>query len=876
MACSRLILALLSLGFEAPRSEAAETVASPKALTFERDVRPILKAHCFHCHGEDAKPKAKLDLRMVKLMNRGGESGPAIVPGKRVDSLLWEMIDADEMPPVEKKLTAQEKARIGRWLDQGAATARPEPEEYVEESAFTEEERSFWSFQPIRPVDVPRVRASDRVRTPLDSFVLEKLEARGLGFAADAKRGALIRRVTFDLTGLPPSPEDVDAFMNDPRADAYERLVDRLLGSTQYGERQARHWMDVAGYADSDGYTAQDTPRHYAYKYRDYLIRSLNADRPWDDLIREQLAGDEMLTPPYLSREPEDVDKLVATGFLRLAPDGTGDSSTDAVTARNDAVAEEIKVVSSAFLGLTVGCAQCHSHRYDPISQVDYYRFRALFDPAFDPSNWRVPNARLISLWTDTDRKRAEAVDAELRVIDGERSKAFDALVTKVVDRELAAAPADLRDRLRKAQSTAPGKRSADETGLLKQYPRVDVNHGNVYLYEHKAVDEINAANAKRVAAAQARRPAENFVQALTEVPGKAPVSKLLSRGDPKEPRQEVAPGELAVLTASAGHPSIPSDDPALPTTGRRLAYARHLTNGKHPLVARVLVNRVWMNLFGKGIVATPADFGALGARPTHPELLDWLALEFMRGGWTLKRMHRLIVTSTVYRQSAARESVSSSSDPDNTLLGRTPIRRLDAESVRDAMLAVSGKLHTTMCGPPIPVRPDEAGQFVVGIDTRDSAGRPSGKFESLGPDEFRRGVYLQVRRTMPLSLLETFDAPVMTPNCERRTFSTVAPQALMLMNNEFVVEQAAAFAARLERDAGKDHANQVRRAWKIAYALEPSPRQVEAAVDFLSRQESDLARVTPSAKNPDSPQRLALTSFCQALLSSNAFLYTE
>jgi hypothetical protein len=851
---------------------AAASADAGAPRVFERDVRPVLKAHCFQCHGEEAKPKARLDLRLVRTMRRGGVSGEAVVPGRREESLLWVRVDADEMPPGDKKLSPAEKALIAEWIDQGAANARPEPVSLAPGVEPTEEEKSFWSFQPIRRPEPPVVQGRGRVLTPIDAFLLRRLEAAGLGFSPEADRRTLLRRLTFDLTGLPPTPEEVDAFLGDDRADAYERLVDRLLASPRYGERWARHWMDVAGYSDSDGYTAKDAVRPYAYKYRDYLVRSLNADRPWDELIREQLAGDEMLTAPYTDLAPADLDRLTATGFLRTGPDGTGDPSAEPVTARNDVLAETIKIVSTSLLGLTVGCAQCHNHRYDPIAQEDYYRFRALFEPAYNPAQWRRPADRLISLWTDADRERAAEADARLARVARERAEAFNALVTAVLERELAALPEDLRGKLHAAHGTPPAKRSAEQKQLLEAYPRANVTPGNVYLYDRKAADALTKEFDRKAAEAKKGRPAEDFVASLTEVPGRVPVTRLFARGDVHQPRQEVAPGELSVLAAVTGSPTIPADDPTVPTTGRRLAYAKHLTGGNHPLVPRVLVNRVWMHHFGRGLVETPGDFGAMGARPTHPELLDWLADEFLRGGWTFKRVHRLILTSTAYRQSSRRTPALDVVDPENRLLSRASVRRLEAEAVRDAVLAASGRLNPRMFGAPAPVAPDESGLVVVGLDTRDSAGRPSGKSGSIGVEADRRSLYVQVRRSLPLNLLETFDAPLMAPNCERRSSSTVAPQALLLMNSDFIVEQSDALAARVASEAGAEPAARVRLAWRLAFAAEPSPAQLAGALAYLDGQRSDLA----SARDDPAAARRPLATLCQALLSANAFLYVD
>jgi hypothetical protein len=858
----------------APAAPAAEARAP---LTYEQHVRPILKAHCFPCHGEEGKPKSGLDLRLVRTMRAGGVSGEAIVAGKHDESLLWERIDAEEMPPGDKKLSAEQKGTIAAWIDQGAATARPEPEALGAGVVVTEEERTFWSFRPIERPDPPRVRGESLVRTPIDAFLLARLEAQGLGFAPETDRRALIRRLTFDLTGIPPATEEVEQFAAATAPDAYEQLVERLLASPRYGEHWARHWLDVAGYADSDGYTPRDPERKYAWKYRDYVIRSLNADRPWDELVREQLAGDELVAPPYENLGPADLDKLIATGFLRMAPDGTGDRDADPPVARNDVVAETVKIVSSALLGLTVGCAQCHAHRYDPITHEDYYRFRALFEPALDPKHWRSPRERLVSLWTEADRQRAAAADAEVKKINAERDAAIEELVKQVLERELESAPEDLRPALRAARETPRSKRSAEQLQLLKDYPRINVTAGNVSLYDAKAHRTLLAGFTKRVDEAQKQRPAENYVQVLTEVPGQVPATHLFARGDIAQPREAVEPGELTVLDQGGGTPEIPVDDPQVSTTGRRLAYARHLTSGRHPLLARVLVNRVWLNHFGRGLVATPADFGALGQRPSHPALLDWLADEFMRSGWSLKRVHRLIVSSRVYTQSSRRTAALDAADPDNHLLGRMPVRRLEAESVRDAMLAVSGRLNPQMYGSPVPVAPDETGLVIVGLDNRDTAGRPVGKRASIGDLEFRRSLYIQVRRSLPLGLLETFDAPVMTPNCDHRASSTVAPQALLLMNNDFVVAQAEGMAAQVMAQAGDDPEARVRMAWLRALAAPPTAAETAAALAFIARQQGELAAPAEAPKGTESdPARGALASFCQALLSSNAFLYID
>ncbi len=372
-----------------------------------------------------------------------------------------------------------------------------------------------------------------------------------------------------------------------------------------------------------------DHVRAYAYKYRDYVIRCLNADRPFDQFIREQVAGDEMLRPPYRDLPPADLDKLIATGFLRMAPDGTASGGVDPTIARNQVVSDTLKIVSTSLLGLTVGCAQCHDHRYDPIPQEDYYRLRAVFEPAYDVKNWRPPAARRVSLYTEADRRESARIEAEAARIDKERLEKLRQYIEATFAKELAKLPETVREKARAAHAVPPAKRTAEQQQLLKEYPSLNVTDGSLYLYDSKAAAELKKI-ADRAAAVRAKKPVEDFVPALTEIPGRVPATFLFHRGDLRQPRQAVAPGALTVLD---GVPLHVVKDAAAPTTGRRLALARWLTDPRQPLTARVLVNRVWMHHFGRGIVGTPGDFGKLGERPTHPELLDWLASELSSAG---------------------------------------------------------------------------------------------------------------------------------------------------------------------------------------------------------------------------------------------------
>lgn len=898
--CGVGVLAVATTG---PLVSRADDVAKPPALkkspagakpnagegvvAFETDVRLILKANCFHCHGDEEKPEAGLDLRLVRFMSTGGESGPAIKAGEpHTASLLWKRIANDEMPPGEKKLTAREKAVIAKWLNAGAKTAAAEPTT-LPRDGITEFERSHWAYQPVARPSVPEVSHKGLVRTPVDAFLLETLEEHGLSFSPEADRLALLRRASFDLLGLPPSPEEIDEFLKDSRADAYERLVDRLLSSPHYGERWARHWLDVAGYADSDGFGEKDLERKWAFKYRDYLIKALNNDRPWNELLIEQLAGDELLKPPFKNLTPEEADRLVATGFLRMAPDGTGDTAVDQGLARNECVAETLKIVSTSLLGLTVGCAQCHNHRYDPISQLDYYRLRAVFEPALNPKAWRPPAGRLVSLWTAQDAELAKKCDAEIKRLEKDRLDRYQALSDELREKSIAELPDDLKEKIREAAKTPVAKRTAEQKKLLVDHPKAAIPVGTLLernaRVEYKAITDEFAA---LIAEQTKKRPVDDFAHCLTEIPGQIPTTHLFHRGEFAQPKQEVTPAELTVLASRLETNPIPVDDPELPTTGRRLAYAKYLTSGEHPLVGRVFVNRVWLHHFGKGLVNTPGDFGKLGETPSHPELLDWLASTFVREGWSLKKLHRLMMTSTAYRQYSQHRPELDAVDPENRWLGRMPLRRLEAEETRDAILSASGLLNRKLYGPPVPVTPDETGQVIVGVDTRDGAGRPTGRKVPLNGEEYRRSLYIQVRRSLPLAMLETFDAAALNPNCVLRNASTVAPQSLMLMNNEFTLQQAELFADRVLKEGGASPDDRLRYAWRLAMGRDPSPDETRSATALLTRllgpattaptAPATATSAAPAPPTPAPPERRGFVTLCHALLISNGFLYID
>ena len=947
----------------------AANVPAADGVTFEADIRPILKTHCFQCHGEAGEKKAGLDLRLRRLIAKGGESGEAFVAGKPRESLILERVRSGEMPPgEEKQLLPEDISILEAWIAAGAPTKRTEPESIGEGPIFTEEERSYWAFQPVvRPAvpngpAVPIGKDASRVRTPIDFFIL----AKGTGFAPDTERNRLLRRAYFDLLGLPPTPEAIAEFERDCQRspDAWERLVDRLLASPHYGERWGRHWLDVAGYADSEGYTDEDRVRPHAWRYRDYVTRSFNADKPFSQFIVEQLAGDELIGQPYRNLPADAQEKLTATGFLRMAPDGTASGGIDQAIARNQVVADTLQIVGTSLLGLTVNCAQCHDHRYDPIPTRDYYRLRAIFEPALDPKNWRTPPARQITLYTDADREQAAKIEEEASKIDRFRERTAEEFITRTLNEELELVPENLRESLRKAYRT-PGKdRTQKQKDLLAEYPSVDkISVGSLYLYDRrreerarkidterlkkeavfiaatreaelekvpaelrdraKKAAEISAINrspeqnellkkhpgvlvtlttlknfnpeaaseieqdtarvkelrgskaadklktyADRAAKIRTRKPVEGFLRSTTEVAGKVPDTFVFYRGDHEQPKEKVSPAALSIL------PDAIEVSPAslgLQTTGRRLTWAKHLTSGKHPLVARVIANRIWLHHFGRGLVNTPGDLGVLGDRPTHPELLDWLAAELVDSGWSIKHLHRLIMTSTVYRQSS-QQTVPG--DSENRFYSRYPVHRVEAETLRDAVLAASGQLNLKLFGKPVPVMEDGVGRIVLGQENLDGERKPTSAIDLQG-EQFRRSLYVQVRRTRTLSVFEAFDAPAMSPNCEKRNFSTVTPQSLMLMNSDFSLEYSTRFASRVIAQAGEGIRDQIVLAWTLAFSDSPSTEDVSAAEQFVLAQQQVFAEQNAKLKSEEA-HREALAVFCQALLSSNRFLYID
>jgi hypothetical protein len=715
-----------------------------------------------------------------------------------------------------------------------------------------------WAFVPPQWPAVPSVRQPDRLRTAVDHFVEAMLEKHGLCLGPEADRATLLRRVSFDLTGLPPSLSEVAAFLKDTSADAYERMVKRYLSSPHYGERWGKYWLDAAGYADSNGYFDADTDRPWAYRYRDYVIRAFNEDKPYDRFVQEQLAGDELAGyGPDRDVTGPTVELLTATHFLRNAPDGTGESDGNADEVRTDkySVLEgNLQNMMNCLLGITIQCARCHAHKFEPIRHEDYYGLQALFVGAYAPEHWVKPDDRFVLVGTRSQRedyqRQAARVERQVKAIqDGLRTMA-EPLIEQILEERLQSVDAGLRSALLQAFRTPPEKRSVEQRTLLEQHART-IKVGEEELA--KRFPEYAAVHAQVKKAIAERRkdlPPLEKLAVLVETDPKPPVHHLLRRGLHNAPGPEVQPGVPAALDPR--NTFHIESSPRGAGTGRRTAFARWVTAPDNPLFARVMVNRIWQQHFGVGLVATPDNFGRSGARPCHPELLDYLALQFIRSGWSVKALHRLILRSAVYRQAGTLREDAFARDPDNRLLWRYPLRRLDAEAVRDAMLDVAGALDRRLGGPYVPTRRTEDGSVVV---------------DETRADAQRRSVYLQQRRSQVATILELFDAPAMATTCSVRNTSTVPLQSLALMNSAFVRAQARTFARCLMRDA--DDRRRVEQAFCLACGRPPRPEEATASGRFLIAQRKLYSREKEA-------ELQTWTNFCQMILASNAFLYLE
>jgi hypothetical protein len=697
----------------------------------------------------------------------------------------------------------------------------------AKEEAFIGKRRSWWAFQ--QPLRHPVPKISDPwVRTPVDAFILESLQKKGLTPSKRLDREQLVRRVTLDLTGLPPEPADVDAFLSDKSPDAYEKLVDRLLQSPQYGERWALRWLDVVRYADTNGFEL-DAYRPHAWRYRDYVVRSFNADKPYDQFIREQIAGDELY--------PASKEALIATGFHRAGPIHLVGGNQDEEMNRQEVLTEMTSAIGSVFLGMTMGCARCHNHKFDPILQADYYRLQAIL---------AATEGKDIDIATEEDRQRHKREMEAYKARFDPVKKQIEELEKPYRDRLKAAKKEKLSPELRAVLEIPKEKLTDEQKKLAKDAnAQIGVSWDEVVAVLTPDDKAKRTALRKQMHAIELAEPDPLPVAYAVQNMPDPPLTHILKIGDPKHKLDPVDPGLPSVLAVDNG--SVP-----LEPCSRRSALAEWLASPEHPLTARVMVNRIWQLRMGVGVVRTPNDFGLLGERPTHPELLDWFATEFIQRGWSVKAIDRMIVLSSAYQQSAADDPEKSKIDGENKLYWRAHRRRLEAEAIRDSVLAVSGKLNPRLGGKPVRV-PIEQEIYDL-IFTEDE---PDNLWPVL-PDENehnRRSLYLLNKRTVRLPMMANFDQPDAMTSCPVRPVSTHALQALSLMNSDFMHTQSSAFAARLNSECGDNRDCQIRSAYKLALARSPRPAEMEMASSFLAN--GGL-----------------LSDFCLAMLNRNEFVY--
>lgn len=840
------------------RTEPVLTEAPPS----QHDIIPVMLLRCTACHGP-RKQEGGVDLRTVASMKKGGENGPALIPGDPEKSLVIQRIESEACPPRKlllkefvKRPPKSEVETLKKWIAAGApeidlpadvATTEPDP-------LVTEEDRQHWAFIP--PAEVLK---ADLSTLSIDQLIEAKLQKKGLSLSPEADRNTLIRRAYLDLTGLPPSLEEWRKWSTEITDDWYPRMIDHLLSSPRYGERWGRYWLDLAGYADSEGGVSADPVREVAWKYRDYVIKSFNEDKPYDRFLQEQIAGDELLDWENSEVITEEmIDNLVATGFLRMGIDQTGSRTMNFVPERLGVIGDAIAVVNSGLMGLTMECAKCHSHKYDPIPQRDYYRMKAIFQGALDEHDWLSFKTRSVDLATPEQKKRFSEINPPL---ESEKKKLESALGKAENDLKIKTLQAHYPDQSEAdREATLVALRVAENNRTLPQKILVEKLQRAELIPDEKQPQSVQdakskiAALEKSIASVKDKMEPPLAVRALWDR-GEPSPTFILRRGEHTKPGRMVGPGVPSALTDGRTPFEIEEPFPnGTPKTGRRLAFARWLTSPEHPLASRVMVNRIWYHHFGTGIVSTLENFGKQGERPSHPDLLDWLALTFIKENWSIKEMHRVIMNSRTYKQSSEITDERLEKDPQNRLLSRMPLRRMNAEALRDSMLYVSGKLDLQGGGPPDSVSIDRDGMV------------------SVEPEEdgtLRRSVYLRYRRTEIPTMMDTFDYPEMGPNCLSRNVSTVSPQSLMLMNNAGIRSLASSFAGRVEKTlSGEEagNADRVDAVYRLALSRPPDAMEAELGSQALTELE----------KRWNGNRHAALETYCHTILNSAAFLYID
>ena len=699
---------------------------------------------------------------------------------------------------------------------------------------FTAQQRAWWAFQKITRPPVPATADAAWVKTPVDAFVLAKLTEKHLKPSPAADRITLLRRVTLDLTGLPPTPEETQIFLSDASPNAYEKVIDRLLASPRYGERWARHWLDLARYADSEGFKSDET-RPNVWRYRDYVINAFNQDKPYDRFIREQIAGDELY--------PNDPNALIATGFNRNFPDES--NAANLMLRRQELLNDITDTVGATFMGLTYGCARCHDHKFDPILHKDYYRLQAFF------ANTRTEDRAQIAPEEQRHarQQKYDVWDAQTKAIRAEMHALAQPEVDKLYERNLYRFPEEIQ-----AVIKTPEKERTPYMWQMYEKAKPQLFHSELEASAtlkgdaKKRYQELKAGLAKFDSL---KPPDEAVAQVMIDQSADAPKVSVLSAGAYDRPSYEVEPGFLSILDPAPARVTVPA---GLNSTGRRSSLANWLASPENPLTPRVIVNRIWSHHFGKGIAGTPSDFGLMGERPVNKELLDYLASSFVENGWSVKKLHKTILLSNTYQQGSAFNEDMAKVDPQDKFLWRYPRHRLEGEAIRDSMLAVSGQLNAKMGGPGVfPPLPE-------GLNPRGGWKKDEDPSEAS-----RRSVYVFVRRNVRYPMLEAFDMPDTHESCARRNVTVTPTQSLALLNSSLVLDWSRAFAGRVQNDSGLTPTAQVERAYKLAYGRAPNAGEVQGALEFLNQQ----VKITGKWES-------ALTDFCHVLLNSNEFVYLD
>jgi mono/diheme cytochrome c family protein len=837
VAYSRLLL-VFGLVFVPVAGIAAEPPSFTKEQVayYTEQVQPILKANCLKCHGNDPKKlRGGFDLRTRAAVLKGGDTGPAVVPGKPKESLLVEAINHTKegyaMPSEGVKLKDAEIAVLTKWVTDGLAY----PADLIgtvtdsKKKTITDEQRKYWAYQPVKRPAVP-AQGSEKPH-PIDAFLQTKLSEKKLTPVGPADKATLVRRAYYDLLGLPPTPEQIDTFVNDTDPKAWEKLIDTLLASPHYGEKWGRHWLDVVRFAETNGYE-RDGPKPNAWRYRDYVIRSFNEDKPYDRFIREQIAGDELP-----KKNEDDNDGIIATGYYRLGL--WDDEPADPLQAKFDEYDDLVSITGQAFLGMTLNCARCHDHKGDPIFQEDYYKLVAFFRDIRPYSNDR--NVKSTTNQTDiTPFERRKVYQTEL----AERQAKITALTEEMTVIENAA----IKKMPAEDQRASEG---LDRPLVVKKVPMfLDSEQKKEYATLKKQVDDLKRKPS----------PYQELALSVNNCDPQPPATFVHIRGNPHVNGAEVKPGFPQVL--GYPEPTIPPTANGAKTSGRRTVLANWLADPKNPLPARVFMNRVWQHHFGKGLVPTANDFGKLGEQPTHPELLDWLAAEFVDGGWTLKRMHRLIMTSAAYQRASKGDTANLKTDPVNTYLWRFNMRRLGAEEIRDSILAASGELNTKKMGGPS-MYPKLSAEVLAGISFTD---KKTHWPDSSKDEQNRRTVYAFVKRSIQVPLLVNHDQADPDNSCPVRYTTTVPTQALGMLNGEFINEQAELLAQRMAKDSGDDVAKQVARGIRLTTGRVPGADEVAKDVAFITK-------LKEKHKLDDAK---ALQQYALLLLNANEFVYVD